>query len=279
MERFGRCRPPLNRAPQSQRRLRRRLLRSRRSKRLRQRVRVRFRKAIGALRKHRPRTRHRSSRPQPVAERHPRPSGRTRYSRDARNGARSRSSNRRLHQLPRTSDRLGRRLDRPLRRPRRLFSARSSEEVTHPGRESRCLKARSADQQRDDREIFSWPSSGIREARLSPCLARRERFPRRSRPRTRCRESRRRRPERTRPARLLHQVAARRGRSSRHCTGKKIPEQLFSERKLVRDGCSRYLYRRFEQRHRPRLALHLRHPRAAGFLRTALPARNLSHQR
>ncbi len=42
-------------------------------------------------------------------------------------------------------------------------------------------------------------------------------------------------------------------------------------------GLPEILHRRFVQRHRPRFALHLRHARAAGFLRAAISSRNLSH--
>ena len=47
-----------------------------------------------------------------------------------------------------------------------------------------AAKTRSADQQRDDREIFSRPSGRIREARLSPGLARSGCVRRRSRARS-----------------------------------------------------------------------------------------------
>ena len=56
-----------------------------------------------------------------------------------------------------------------------------------------------------------------------------------------------------------------------------VSEQLLTRRGLVCDGSSRTLHRRSCEGHRPRVALHLRHPRAPGFLRAAFSPRNLSH--
>src|SRR6202042_1599321 len=48
---------------------------------------------------------------------------------------------------------------------------------------------------------------------------------------------------------------------------------------MVRDGTSQPLYRRHGHRHGPRLALHIRHPCATRFLRTAVSPRHLPHAR
>ncbi len=61
--------------------------------------------------------------------------------------------------------------------------------------------------------------------------------------------------------------------------GRKFLHSYSPRRRLVCDGSSQNLYRRIVQRHGPRIALHLRHARAPGFLRTAIPPGNISHAR
>ena len=87
------------------------------------------------------------------------------------------------------------------------------------------------------------------------------------------------RPEAGRLARLLTHVAAGTRRCSEHGSGPEVSAQLFAARRLVCDGRSAAVHGRGHQRHRSRHSLHLRHSRAAGFLRASLPARNLSHSR
>ncbi len=93
------------------------------------------------------------------------------------------------------------------------------------------------------RKVFSRPSGLICKAGLSAGLARPGCFRRGSRARARCRSRRRRGHEASRIARLLHEVATRRGRSPQHRARAKISEQLFTGRKLVRNGRSRHLHR------------------------------------
>ncbi len=211
-------------APQGQRRLRSRILRSRRPDRVRQRIRVRVCERTDGLRKDGQRSRHRPAFDQPFTQRYSWPSGGARFSRDAADGARSRPSTGRLHQFSRASNWAGERVDRSVGRPWCFLVARSSEEVAHPGGEPRQRETRSANQQRDHREVFCRPSGSVREARLSAGLARSGCLRRGPCARARRRDCCRRGHEAGRPARLLHQIATRRRRSSRHAARTKISE-------------------------------------------------------
>ncbi len=117
-----------------------RLLRSGWLHRLRQRIRIRVRQGIDGVRERGPRSGHRLAFDQPLAQRHSWPPGGTGFSGNAADGARSRSRAGRLHQLPRTSDRAGQRVDCAIGRPRRLLAARCCEEAAHPGGEPRRTK-------------------------------------------------------------------------------------------------------------------------------------------
>jgi hypothetical protein len=102
----------------------------------------------------------------------------------------------------------------------------------------------------------------LHQARLPARLARPGCLRRRSPQGARRRIRRRRSHEASRTARLLHQVPTCRRRSPRNRSRQKVLEQLFTRRRLVCHGSPGALHRRPGERHRPRLALHLRHARA-----------------